>query len=451
MQLRLPNRGPRRPSSPLRSAVARRPPNDFPFPYRYELEAEIDTLTNLGAGVARVPVGEPPQPWVVFVPFALPGERVRVRVWRNRANYSEADLLEVLRPSPHRVAPRCPLFGNCGGCQYQNLEYTEQLRWKRRHVVDLLARLARIEAPVADPIPSPRIYGYRSKLTPHFERPPAEENADAGTWPIGFLRAGARRALVDVPQCPLATPAINARLATFRAEIRAQRASYTRGATLLLREAGGVVVTDPTAEIMEEVDGIQLRFLARDFFQNNPFLLPAFVRHVREQARSGGARYLVDAYCGSGLFALTAAAAFTAVAGVELSESAVARATANAAANGLGHVRFLAADAAAIFAGLEFPAAETAVVIDPPRKGCDPAFLDQLIAYAPRTLVYVSCDPATQMRDLARLVPAGYRVQRVQPFDLFPQTRHLECVATLQLEPAAARALSTLPSAPLPP
>lgn len=409
--------------------MARRPPNDFPFPHRHETEVEIDTLTNLGVGVARVPVGAPSRPWVVFVPFALPGERVRVRVWRNRANYSEADLLAVLRPSPHRIAPRCPLFGACGGCQYQNLQYAEQLRWKRRHVADLLARLARIEAPVAEPIPSPRAFGYRSKLTPHFERPPADSTAD---FPIGFLRAGTRRALVDVPQCPLATDAINARLATLRAEVRARRADYTRGATLLLRDAGGTVVTDPTAEIEEVVDGVRLRFLARDFFQNNPFILPAFVRYVREQAAGGGARFLVDAYCGSGLFALTAAPAFAAVAGVELSESAVARAAANAAANGLAHVRFVAADAAAIFAGLEFSARETAVVIDPPRKGCDTAFLDQLVAYGPRTVVYVSCDPATQMRDLARLVPAGYRVTAVQPFDLFPQTRHLECVATLE-------------------
>jgi 23S rRNA (uracil1939-C5)-methyltransferase/tRNA (uracil-5-)-methyltransferase len=104
----------------------------------------------------------------------------------------------------------------------------------------------------------------------------------------------------------------------------------------------------------------------------------------------------------------------------------------NAAANGVANATFLAADAAAIFAGLEFPAADTAVVIDPPRRGCDELFLRQLVAFGPRTIVYVSCDPATQMRDLALLQPAGYELTAVQPFDLFPQTRHLECVITLR-------------------
>jgi 23S rRNA (uracil1939-C5)-methyltransferase/tRNA (uracil-5-)-methyltransferase len=190
-------------------------------------------------------------------------------------------------------------------------------------------------------------------------------------------------------------------------------------------------VTDPGAEITEEVEGVVLKFLARDFFQNNPFILPAFTRHVREQASAGGARFLVDAYCGSGLFALTAAGAFEAVAGVEVSETAVLRARANAAANGIDNARFIAGDAAAIFAGLEFAPSDTAVVIDPPRKGCDAAFLAQLVAFAPARIVYVSCDPATQMRDLSILLPGGYKLATVQPFDLFPQTRHLECVITL--------------------
>ena len=178
---------------------------------------------------------------------------------------------------------------------------------------------------------------------------------------------------------------------------------------------------------------LRLGFLARDFFQNNPFILPRFATYVRDQARSTGARFLVDAYCGSGLFALAAAAAFERVAGVEVSESSVAFARENASANGIVNAAFTAGDASRIFAGLGFPAADTAVVIDPPRKGCDAAFLEQLFAFRPRSVVYVSCDPATQMRDLKGFLSAGYQVTAVQPFDLFPQTRHLECVITLAL------------------
>jgi 23S rRNA (uracil1939-C5)-methyltransferase/tRNA (uracil-5-)-methyltransferase len=439
--------------------------NDRPFPYHAEIELEIVTLTNLGLGLGRVPLPadggalpatEPDAKtgWVVMVPFTLPGERVRARVFRNHKNYSEADLVEVVTPSSQRITPGCPLFGRCGGCQYQHLTYGGQLEWKRRQVAELLQHMAGIEFPVAPVIPSPREYGYRSKITPHFNAPaakfrranvaepgdptapdtrpiPAGHTAPTPPLPIGFLRQGTRFDIVDVPRCPIATDAINTRLAEVRAEIRARQETYTRGATVLLREAGGRVTTDYDETITEAVGDLKLHFLARDFFQNNPFILPAFAAYVREQAAASGARFLVDAYCGSGLFALAAATAFERVAGVEISESSVRFARENAAANGIANATFLAADAAAIFAGLDFPRNETVVIIDPPRRGCDEVFLRQLFAFGPRAVVYVSCDPATQMRDLKGFLAAGYQLTAAQPFDLFPQTRHLECVLTL--------------------
>ena len=456
--------------------------NDYPFAYHQEIELEITTLTNLGSGLGRVLIAERTPPtaptatgaeienrdskienssgWVVMVPFTLPGEWVRARVFRNHKNFSEADLVEVLKPSPDRVQPQCPLFGRCGGCQYQHLTYAGQLQWKQRQVAELLEHMAGITFDVSPVVPSPREYGYRSKITPHFNPPrrtnpdsrtqetdeasaldaPAtaggnSERSDVASFPIGFLRQGTRFDIVDVPRCPIATEAINVRLGAVRETVQARAASYTRGATLLLREASGVVTTDYDAVITETIDApkkpIRLHFLARDFFQNNPFILPAFTGYVREQAAASGARFLVDAYCGSGLFALTAASGFERVAGVEISESSVRFARENATANAIANATFLAADAGAIFAGLDFPAIETAVIIDPPRKGCDESFLQQLFAFGPHTVVYVSCDPATQMRDLRHFLAAGYTLTAAQPFDLFPQTRHLECVLTL--------------------
>jgi 23S rRNA (uracil1939-C5)-methyltransferase/tRNA (uracil-5-)-methyltransferase len=295
--------------------------------------------------------------------------------------------------------------------------------------------MAKLEFSVNPVIASPRQFGYRSKITPHFEPPRAPEAcASPAAFPIGFLRAGSRFALVDVPRCPIATDEINARLPALRDEVRTRAAAggYRRGATVLLRHSMEGVTTDHDTTITEQVEGLQLRFLARDFFQNNPFILPSFTGYVRAQAAATGARFLVDAYCGSGLFALTAARQFERVAGVEISETSVRWARENASSNGITNATFTAADAAAIFAGLDFPPADTAVVIDPPRRGCDELFLRQLVAFGPRAIVYVSCDPATQMRDLALLRPAGYELTAVQPFDLFPQTRHLECVITLR-------------------
>jgi 23S rRNA (uracil1939-C5)-methyltransferase/tRNA (uracil-5-)-methyltransferase len=408
--------------------------NDLPFAYHQEIELEISTLTNRGVGLGRVQLPGSPSGWVVMAPFTLPGEKVRVRVFRNHKNYSEADPVAILSPSPDRVAPLCPIFGACGGCQYQHLTYAEQLSWKRRQVAELLEHMAGVTFPVEPVVGSPSQFGYRSKITPHFE---VSRDSGPDPFPIGFLRQGTRHDIVDVPRCEIATDGINARLAGLRTSVRLKAAegAYPRGATLLLREAGGAVATDYDATITEEVGppvGLKLRFLARDFFQNNPFILPEFVAYVRRQASAGGAGFLVDAYCGSGLFALGAAGAFERVAGVEISATSVAFARENAAANGIGNAIFLAGDASAIFAGLDFPPAETAVVVDPPRRGCDETFLRQLFAFGPRTVVYVSCDPATQMRDLRLFLDAGYQLERVQPFDLFPQTRHLECVITLR-------------------
>jgi 23S rRNA (uracil1939-C5)-methyltransferase/tRNA (uracil-5-)-methyltransferase len=431
--------------------------NDQPFPYHHEMEMEVSTLTNLGVGLGRVPVGE--DKWVVMVPFTLPGEKVKVRVFRNHKNYSEADLVAVLTPSPHRIEPRCPLFGRCGGCQYQHLTYAEQLKWKRQQVQELLKYMAAVEFAVAPVIASPQEFGYRSKITPHFHAGrdgplgrPSEAGApsDRALPPIGFLKQGTRFDILDVPACPIATPEINAKLPEVREKTRQRLAAgdYKRDATLLLRHTLEGVTTDYDAVVTEEIASfvsqlstfnfqpgeakpLRLHFLARDFFQNNPFILPAFTGYVRAQAAGSGARYLVDAYCGSGLFALSCAPAFAQVTGIEISETSVKFAAENAAANGITNARFQAGDAAQIFAGLTFPAAETAVVIDPPRKGCDESFLAQLFAFGPRAVVYVSCDPATQMRDLKGFLAAGYTLTAVQPFDLFPQTRHLECVITL--------------------
>ena len=434
------------------SVLKKRKFNDHPFPYRTEIELEISTLTNLGVGLGRVALPNPqvsglsPQDsapsgkWVVMVPFTLPGEKVRARVYRNHKNYSEADLLAVLTPSPHRIDPKCPLFGTCGGCQYQHLTYAEQLKWKRQQVQELLKYMAGVEFSVNPVIGSPREFGYRSKITPHFsaharrnEVTSDKEQVTEESHPIGFLKQSSRFDLVDVPRCDIATPEINAKLPEVREKTRRRLAAgeYKRDATLLLRHAQEGVITDYDAVIHEKVGDLRLHFLARDFFQNNPFILPAFTGYVREQAAASGARFLVDAYCGSGLFALSCAPAFEKVAGIEISETSIKFATENAAANGIANATFRAGDAAQIFAGLDFPPADTAVVIDPPRKGCDESFLNQLFTFGPRAVVYVSCDPATQMRDLKSFLAAGYRLTAVQPFDLFPQTRHLECVITL--------------------
>lgn len=396
-----------------------------PFAYHQELELDVATLTNLGEGVARH------DGWVVFVPGALPGERIRARIWHNSKNFSRADLVEVLVPAKDRVEPRCPLFGTCGGCQYQNFSYDGQLAWKTQQVSDLLERLGKISFPVNPCRGSPKQYGYRSKITPHFERP---RQCDT-SFPIGFLAAGTSRRIIDIPACPIATDAINDALTSLRDGMRARaaRGEFRKGVTMLIRETLEGIATDHKAPVSERVGSLTLKFVAGDFFQNNPFILPEFVDFgVRAARGNGECKYLVDTYCGSGLFALSAAKYFEKVLGVEVSEDAVVKARENARNNGLNNCEFTAGSSEIIFAKVPFSPDETALIIDPPRKGCDEAFIAQLLAFAPRRVVYVSCGPDTQARDLQMILASGkYALEEVQPFDLFPQTRHIENIAVL--------------------
>lgn len=395
-----------------------------PFDYHQELELTIESLTNLGLGLARV------DGWVVMVPFVIPGERVRARVFRNFQNYSDADLIEVIEASPERVEPKCPLYQTCGGCQYQHIDYKRQLAEKTRHVEELMQKLGGIEHPVELAHGSPQVYNYRSKITPHYNRPDKE-----GRQPIGFLQYGRRNQIVDVAQCPIATEAINEALPEARDEARRAggKKRRKRGGTLLMRHVLEGVVTDPQEIVSERVGELTFQFKAGEFFQNNPYILPELVEHVATEAAAEGARYLVDAYCGVGLFALSTAKNFEQVAGVEISEPAVRWAQANAKISNITNARFVIGKAEAIFNGLKFPPEETAMVIDPPRKGCDESFRQQLLAYCPQRLVYVSCDPATQARDLKEFIAGGYQITRIQPFDLFPHTRHIENVVSLSL------------------
>jgi len=286
------------------------------------------------------------------------------------------------------------------------------------------------EAEINPTIGSPKQWNYRSKITPHFHKP-KKGTQEIGS--IGFLATGTRSRLVDVPQCPIAMESLNEALVHLRKQVVQNAATYKKGATLLLRaSADGKVEIEHGAVVEERVGDLTFHFLAGDFFQNNPSILPDFTGYVGEKAAGEGIDFLVDAYCGSGLFGLTLAKHFKQVKGVEVSATSADWARHNARMNDIGNAEFINASAEAIFEEIDFESSRTTVLIDPPRKGCGGDFLEQLFRFEPKRVVYVSCNPSTQVRDLQEFVSAGYKLIEVQPFDLFPQTRHLECVMVLE-------------------
>lgn len=393
-----------------------------------EVEVYIDNLSNLGMGVGRKSFNG--ISWVIMVPFVLPGELVKVRIKRNLGSYSEADLLEVITPSNARVTPPCRYFATCGGCQYQHMDITMQRKWKASQVSAALQRIAKIEnVDVKETVGTEHVYKYRAKLTPHCANASSSvqnEGNLANKVIVGFQVRNTND-IVDVEECIVASDAINAE---YR-KVRNQLAVKDSESQLLFREFDGGITTDPHKLVSHTVNGITFQFKAGEFFQNNLYMLPLMVQHVVTQAAGDGCAYLIDAYCGSGLFALSAAKQFKKVLGIEVSQASVNAAVANARSNNISNVEFARGEAQHIFKqAKKFAAADTVVVLDPPRRGCDAVFLHQLIAFAPRKVVYVSCEPTTQARDAQRLMQAGYRIADVTPFDLFPQTRHIENVMT---------------------
>jgi tRNA/tmRNA/rRNA uracil-C5-methylase (TrmA/RlmC/RlmD family) len=434
---RFSNRGRLQEGSRSENRVADVPPrkfNPFPFSYHEIVSLYIEDLTNQGYGLGRSTLKDGSK-WVVFVPTVLPGETVTCRIYRNYNSYSEADLVSVDIASPERIEPLCPYFTSCGGCQYQHASIVLQRNWKQKQVHDLLERIGGFDNSTYSVNPTAgtdQLFGYRSKLTPHYDPPPTPDKLK-----IGFQQRGSR-ITVDIDQCIIASPAINAKLTTVRQQTQQRMTTNKpkKSVTLLFREADGGYVTNSNNEVITQtVCDIKFQFKAGEFFQNNPYVMPLMVKHVIKHAYGNGdCRNLVDTYCGSGLFSLCAASQFESVYGVELSHLAIEAAKNNANLNNIKNADYLCGSAEAIFSKIgHLKPRETVIVIDPPRKGCDELFLNQLFTFRPKRLVYVSCDPSTQARDAKAIVAVGYSIGDCTPFDLFPQTRHIENIMTFHL------------------
>lgn len=501
-----------------------------------EIDVEVLRLSSTGDGLAC----QPGSRHIYVVPFSLPGDIVKAKVYRHipTENHSVADFVAVVKPGPLRDDSRvqCKYFTKCSGCQFQSMAYADQLAHKRAIVERAYQNFSQLPPElvpaIQDTFGSPLQYGYRTKLTPHFDAPPGtnfrrgrarQEKYFDAVPSIGFNEKG-RRTTIDIEDCPIGTDTIRRGMARERLRMQSEFGKYCRGATILLREstkrvpkedisefqkpramspppADAVVVetdeytdiktciTDNNAQATEHIDNFVFTSPAGSFFQNNNSILSPFTDYIRQhvlppapsddQAATAAAaaaspkpiKYLIDAYSGSGLFTITQSALFrNGSIGIDIDEKSIYWARRNAALNNLPETQcqFLAADAPKLFERVaDFDPDETVVILDPPRKGCDGSFLRQLLKFAPRRIVYVSCNVHTQARDVGILVrgevsgmgevqaeneedkeddwdapppapadeqdgkKARYEIESIRGFDFFPQTGHVEGVAVL--------------------
>ena len=449
-----------------------------PFHQGQELELRVDSLAFGGRGVARH------DGVVVFVGGALPGDRVRARVTKVKRRHADAVVVERVEAGPDRVPAPCPHFGSCGGCRWQDLLYERQLEHKETQVHDALQRIGHLDGYERAPIvPATAQLAYRNKLEYAWTATP-----DGPA--LGFHAAGRWDEVLDLSVCLLTGDSGNAIRAAFVAWARAEgleaydqhtHAGYLRH--LVVREGlrtgqalcilvtapgtlegaerlqerladacPGVVgvlhaVNDGVAEVTaglaarplfgrtwfeEEVLDLTLRVSAGAFLQTNTAMTDLLYREAVAQAALTGDEVVWDLYSGLGSIALALAGRARRVIGIEIGEEAVARARENAALNGIGNAEFHTGDAAKavrplLEQGLPRP---DVVVVDPPRAGLTPRAVRRVLELAPRRIVYVSCNPTTLAGNGQLLGEGGYQLRRVRPFDLFPHTPHVECVAT---------------------
>lgn len=436
---------------------------------------------------------------VCVVPFGLPGDIVRIKVFKTHPSYVESDLLDVLFPSPMRRDDliKDKYFGKSSGDQFEFLTYEDQLKIKQNTVANAYKFFApRLmsngQVPdVGETMASPLQYHYRTKITPHFDMPKRLKQLEIRP-PLGFgqkgrpkwrkdtLTVGGTGPILDIDRCELATDILNIGLTNERQRFDQEFTKYKKGATILLRE--NTIILDPskpTEEQLEEgsrdsegkisyiemedskhgvklaktcvtntrqivkeyVDGYTFEFSAGEFFQNNNSILPIVTKYVRDNLAIPGSQpnepnYLVDAYCGSGLFSICSSPGVSKVTGVEISADSVSFARKNVISNNVKNCEFIVGKAEKLFESIDMPNERTSVILDPPRKGCDEVFMKQLADYYPARIVYISCNVHSQARDLEYFLNdtekgKDYKIESVRGFDFFPQTHHVESVAVL--------------------
>lgn len=423
------------------------------------VELTIDRLAFGGNGVGRLD-GK-----AIFVPLTAPGDRIRCRLVKEKGRWAEGELLELLAPAAERIVPPCPVFGRCGGCQWQHLPYPAQAVAKEAIFREQLLRFADAPAEALRPIvPAPAPYGYRSRVQLKCRNTPAG-------FVLGFYRRGSHY-VEKIEACPLAPEPLNALIpglyAAFSKSPVADRvpqidlniddAGARRAVVHVLpgAEAAVRMALEPVAQqegfalflqvgrkegmlavcgaaeltIACDTPPLKLAYGPGGFAQVNLAQNRALVAAALGAAPLQGSERVLDLFCGMGNFSLPLARRCREVVGVEDYAPAIVQAQQNAVANGIGNARFLARPAAGALRELSVTPFDL-VLLDPPREGAYEVCRELLEVRPPRVL-YVSCDPATLARDLKPLLHNGYRLVSSQPFDFFPQTHHIESLTLLE-------------------
>jgi len=371
------------------------------------MQITITKLTHGGAGLGEVDGKK------VFVPFSAPGDVLEIEITKDHGSYSEACLLEIKELAPSRVEPPCPVFGECGGCQWQHINYKTQLEWKQKILKETLQRIGKIEDPnVLPTLPSPKEWNYRNRMMLHVN----------SKGKVGFYKPKSKE-VVEFERCYIAEEELNEQLNEHREEI----SKRDRGISLKL----GVDPMDSFEVARGTSDSSKVSRVRPHFAQVNNAQNEQVKKVITEWISEVPHKTVVELYAGSGNFTFPIATVAERVVAIEVDGRAVKAADEYIDANGIENVLFHRLPSERAQQG--FPEGSPDVVfLDPPRRGAAEA-LDAVISLKPSIIIYMSCDPATMSRDVHKLMESGWKFQKSLPIDMFPQTFHIESLTMLSL------------------
>lgn len=410
------------------------------------MQIQIEKLAFGGAGIGRVG-GK-----VIFVKGGIPGEILKVKITKEKGRYAEAGIEEILRPSSERIPPQCPVFGWCGGCQWQHITYSSQLKYKEKILKETLERIGGLKDVEIEPIvPSPKEYSYRNRVT-------LSTWLQKGKQRIGYHEEKSRKriaiegcpislrsidraifrlvqSLTSTPHYPLKTIHIASDESTAYIDFVSIRERDSKRLKPTINHLGGfakeerILILKNEEEFEFNLLGLRFYSVPSVFIQANKEINELLVQTVDEWANLKGHERVLDLYCGIGNFSLYIAKNAKEVVGVDVNARAVSLADKSAGANSIANVVFDASPTElfveeAVRQGNKFDL----IILDPPREGAKEALM-RISRLSSEKIIYVSCDPPTLARDLKMLTELGYKTLRIRPFDMFPQTYHIESVA----------------------
>ena len=390
---------------------------------RDRIKIRIEKIAFGGEGVGRI------DNLVVFVPFTVPDDELEVEITRCKKRFARGKILKIINASPLRIKPLCKYYAKCGGCCYQHISYDQQLEIKKRQVEEAFIKIGRMVMPPVRPVAAAAAaYHYRGKAQCHQAMTPSGLKT-------GFLDTSGGL-VVDIERCEIMDETINEKIGGLRKN-PLNRGKKTDTRLTVWSNLPGEHDTK-RGQVRRLVKGKEFLVPFDGFFQNNLFLTDALVDEVCRMALSGSLNSVIDVYCGCGLFSIFLAPFAAEVFGIELNEKAVKFAQINAEKENLKNIKFVCGDAGEELLKRKFLSPAGApldlLLLDPPRVGCSKTVLKAIAGLLPQRIIYVSCNPATQARDVQLLNEAGYKLLILQPFDMFPQTEHIEVVALLERE-----------------